>query len=142
MLLTSDRRTRAAARRAPQRLNLSPKPPRRQGDRRESPRVPRRLLVRDSAGADFALCAGDVSLGGARWRADRFPENGRVEIRFHLPNFSRLACATARVVRAELDDDTLELLATYEDLDVRAELALARFLEDRARLAADLAAGA
>ncbi len=141
MLLTSDRRNRAD-RRMPQRLNLLPKPPRRQGDRRESPRVPRRLLVRDSAGADFALCAGDVSLGGARWRADRFPENGRVEIRFHLPNFSRLACATARVVRADLEEDALELLAAYEDLDVRTELALARYLEDSARLAAELAAGA
>jgi hypothetical protein len=140
MLTTPDRRS-PRDRRGPSRLDeeveRTATAPRRKGDRRDCLRVPRILLVRElSAPDEYEMSPGDVSLGGVRWRSDHVPVGGTVEVCFRVPDFAQEVKAIAEVARVEhLEGREHRIHATFSELDVKAELALARYIESRERLA-------
>lgn len=136
MLILPDRRDRKE-RRGPAKVeeSLERKAPRRRGDRRDSPRVPRIILVREAgSGGEYEKSPGDLSLGGCRWRSEHFPESRQVELCIRVPGYARPVQARAEVIRVELLADELELHATFTEIDVKAELAIARYLESRQQL--------
>lgn len=139
MLITSDRRTRKDRRgpiRVEDRIERKAGPPRRREDRRDSPRVPRIIHVRElGEDGEFEKAPGDVAVGGVRWRSDHYPSSRQVELTLRIPGYARPVTATARIVRVELLDDELQLHATFEEIDVKDELAIARFIHGRAALA-------
>lgn len=106
---------------------------RRIGERRESPRLKRQLEVPSEEGVSI-LCEGDLSLGGVRFRTAFPPRARELEIRFTLPDVLGEVSALAEVVRTQQDGAFIEVHARFIDLDLKAELALARFLESRARM--------
>ena len=100
------------------------------GDRRESPRVPMRFLVRDLAESDAYLeREGDLSLGGIRWDG-KYPASGtRVEVRFRIPGVAREIRALGEIIRVAEKGEGLDFHLRFTDLAVQAELEIARYLD-------------
>lgn len=137
MLIVPDRRSRRDRRDSRPRLEepLERKAPRRREDRRDSPRVPRIILVREQGTrGDYEKSPGDVSLGGVMWKSEHFPPSRKVEIAVRIPGYASPVKAQCEVIRVELLEDELEIHAVFTDIAVKAELAIARFLDDRNRL--------
>ena len=53
-----------------------------------------------------------------------------------VPGYAIPVKAVAEVIRVELLDDELELHASFTEIDVKAELAIARYVESRMKLSA------
>jgi hypothetical protein len=134
--ITRDRRSKIDRRH----LKLVPEPLERFGERREgeerrsSPRAPLRLWVVDPGESGVpAVYEGEVSLGGASWWTRYPPLAAEVDIHFRLPEGFETK-AHARVLRVLDDGDDHRVQVKFTDLPVKAELALARYLETRVRL--------
>jgi hypothetical protein len=98
-------------------------------DRRESPRVPMRFLVRDvDEGGSFADAEGDLAVGGIHWRGRYPPVGKKFEVRFRLPGVDKEIRTKAEVIRAR--DEGKELHLKFSQLDFHSELAIAKFLDD------------
>lgn len=139
MLTTPDRRSRKD-RRGPVRLDVPVErkatAPRRREDRRDSPRVPRIIHVRElGTSGEYEKAPGDLAIGGVRWRSDHYPTSRRVQLSVRVPGYARAVVATAHIVRVEILDDELQLHATFDEIDVKDELAVARFIDSRSSLA-------
>jgi hypothetical protein len=106
---------------------------RRIGERRDSPRLRKTLEIPSNEGP-IAVCDGDISLGGVRYRTAFPPRRGTIEVRFRLPDVLTEVSAIARVVRTRNDGAFTEVHARFVDMDLKDELALARFLETRSQL--------
>ncbi len=108
---------------------------RRAGDRRESPRIPLKVWVRDlTAGGSFEQRDGDVGVGGVLF-AERHPDIGAsVEVRFQLPGSDREILCKGEVLRVTEEADRRRYGAhlRFVDLDVASELAIARFIDEGA----------
>jgi uncharacterized protein (TIGR02266 family) len=109
---------------------VTPAPDRRGGERRDSPRVPMRFLLRDlEEGGSYQEGEGDLSIGGVYWRG-RYPAEGaQVEVRFRLPRTPRELRARGEIIRVEGANGALGYHVRFTDLDVESELNIARFLE-------------
>jgi hypothetical protein len=103
-------------------------------DRRESPRVPMRFLVRDpELGGSYEECAGDLAVGGAYFRARYPPVGKRYEVRFHLLWAGRDIRMKGEVLSLNHDGTGVGLHVRFTGGDVADELAIARFIEEAGR---------
>ena len=135
--MSDDRRSRIDRRH----LHLVPEPlerysERRGPERRASTRVAQRLWVADKTeGGVPEVHEGEIGLGGASWWT-RYPPLARdVDVHFRLPEGYELR-TRARVMRVLDDGDDHRVSVHFVDLPTKAELALARYLENRIRSAA------
>lgn len=102
-----------------------------QEDRRESPRVPMRFLVRDpSAGSSYQEHEGLLSLAGFAWPASEPPGGSDVEVRFSLGDGPEIE-AKGEIVREIEDSPSQKFHVLFTELDLQTELAIARYLDER-----------
>ena len=101
-------------------------------DRRESQRVPIELLVRDAAlGGSFEPYQGNLALGGVWFDAYHPPVGSRVEVRFLVPGGRQEIRAVGEVLRISRDGPRFGAHVKFVDIPLEAELAIARFLQER-----------
>lgn len=105
---------------------------RRNEERRDSPRVPMKFLIRDlKDDSGWHEREGDVSLGGIAW-SGKYPAMGTdVEVRFRLPGVPREVRASGEIIRVVQRTGSIEFNVRFTELDVRSELAIARFLDEQ-----------
>lgn len=103
-------------------------------ERRDSPRVPMKFLVRDKAeGGSFDEYEGDLAVGGAFFRG-RYPPAGNLyEVRFHLPGMSKDIRVTGELLRIRDEPKSKGYHLRFKDVDLASELAIAKYLDDLAR---------
>lgn len=100
-------------------------------DRRDSPRVPMRLKVRQAGSSgDFETRDGDLSLGGCAWQGSGMDAGTKVEVRFKLPILPDEVEATGEVLQVSQNAQGPLAHVRFMDLPVEAELAIARHLDD------------
>lgn len=124
---SKERRTHSA-------VSLGPKDPRRE-DRRESPRVPMKFLVRDTTASEGAWeeREGDLGLGGLSWKG-KFPAlTSFVDVRFRIPGVAKEIRARGEIIRMSGEGKDLGFHVRFTELDVQSELAIARHLDAAAR---------
>jgi hypothetical protein len=101
-------------------------------DRRDSDRVPIRLLVRDAAlGGSFEERAGNLGLGGVYYTEGHPPVGNRVELRFLLPGTRDEVRARGEILRVSREGGSFGAHVRFADMPIEAELAIARFLHRR-----------
>jgi uncharacterized protein (TIGR02266 family) len=99
-------------------------------DRRESRRVPIRLLVRDhSQGGSFEERDGNLGLGGVYFREAHPPQGSHVELRFVLPGTRAEISARGEVIHVDRDAEGFGAHVRFSGLPLEQELAIARFLD-------------
>jgi hypothetical protein len=99
-------------------------------ERRDSRRVPIRLLVRDVAlGGSFDEYEGNLALGGVYFDALHPPVGSRVEVRFLVPGAPEEVRAVCEVLRVSQQDRRFGAHVKFVDIPLDAELAIARFLQ-------------
>lgn len=104
-------------------------------DRRDSPRVPIRLKVRQAGGTEeWRERDGDLSLGGVAWNGDGLTAGTAVEVRFQLPGSPAEVEVRGEVLQVTQGPQGPAAHVRFQDLPVEAELAIARHL-DNVRLA-------
>ncbi len=104
-----------------------------EADRRESLRVPIRLMIRDAAlGGSFDERTGNLGLGGVYFTEGHPPHGTRVEIRFILPGQRMEVRAVGEILRVSREGDAFGAHVRFQDLPLETELAIARFLEGAA----------
>ncbi len=102
---------------------------RRMGDRRDSPRIPITLQVRDGAG-EFREAEGDLSVGGAYFVTAQTPSANQLELKFKLPGVRREIKTAAEVLRIGGYGGRVGVHVKFSDLDTQDELAVAKFIDD------------
>ena len=103
-----------------------------QDERRDSPRVPMQFLVRDVGLLDgeWEQREGDLSLGGISWKGKTAPHGTEVEVRFRLPKVPKEVRALGEILRVKSAGQGIDFHLRFTELDVRAELAIARYLDE------------
>jgi hypothetical protein len=105
-----------------------------ESDRRDSRRVPIRLMVRDAAlGGSFDERPGNLSLGGVYFTEGHPPYGTRVEVRFLLPGLQEEVRAVGEILRVSREPRAFGAHVRFQDLPLETELAIARFLEQEGR---------
>ncbi len=134
MLTAPDRRV--VSRRAPPKIfePLQRVAERREEERRDGPRVPREVTLIDCATGDRHDVSAFLSLEGLSWTSAQPLAGDAVEVLFRLPDLLEPQRLLAQVTRVSRRKDRFALHARFPELHVKVALALARFLEDRARL--------
>jgi len=112
----------------------SPKPEPSGAERRDSPRVPMKFLIRDKAeGGSFDEYQGDLAVGGAFFHG-RYPPTGTLyEVRFHLPGMGKDIRLTGELLRVRDEARGKGYHLKFKDVDLDSELAIAKYLDDLAR---------
>jgi hypothetical protein len=101
-----------------------------ESDRRDSRRVPIRLMIRDAAlGGSFDERPGNLSLGGIYFTEGHPPYGTRVEVRFLLPGQRGEVRAVGEILRVSREGKAFGAHVRFQDLPLEDELAIARFLE-------------
>lgn len=101
-------------------------------ERRDSARVPIRLMVRDlGLGGSFEEREGNLALGGVYFAEGHPPIGNRVELRFLVPGTRVEVRAVGEVLRVTRAGAAFGAHVRFEGLPLEAELALARFLEGK-----------
>ncbi len=99
-------------------------------DRRDSRRVPIRLLVRDpSLGGSFEEYGGNIGIGGVYFDALHPPVGSELELRFILPGSREEIHALGEVLRVSREGIRFGAHVKFVDIPLDAELAVARFLQ-------------
>jgi len=99
-------------------------------DRRDSKRVPVRMLVRDlTVGGSFEEQPGNLGLGGVYFAKGHPPPGNRVEVRVLLPGTRVEIRAAGEIVQVSHDASGFGAHVRFADLPLETELALARFLD-------------
>ncbi len=102
------------------------------GDRRDSPRVAMKFLVREKGeeGA-YEERDGDLSLGGIHWVGKTAPLGKDVEVRFRLPGVAREIRTDGEIIRlSSTEGKQIGFHVRFTELDLPDELSIARFLDD------------
>jgi hypothetical protein len=100
-------------------------------ERRDSPRVPMRFLVRlAGSGAEFEAREGDLSLGGCAWKGGGMAPGTQVELRFLLPSLPDELLVRGEVLKLTDGPQGAATHARFVELPVETELAIARYLDD------------
>ena len=135
MTLPKNRRAQPRRNRLAISEGIERKGERRAEDRRDSPRIKRRLKI-SAAGEATVLqeLEGEGSLGGASWKTRAWPPTGPVLVRFRLPDVLGEVSAVARIIQAKRLGRVFEVHVRFVQMDLISELALARFLDGRSRL--------
>jgi hypothetical protein len=102
-------------------------------ERRDSARIPIRLMVRDLAvGGSFDERVGNLSVGGVFFTDGHPPLGSRVELRFLLPGRrGEEIRATGEVLRVTREGSAFGAHVRFVEMPLEAELAVARYLEGR-----------
>lgn len=101
-----------------------------EADRRDSERVPIHVLVRDAAlGGSYDPFEGNLALGGLFFDALHPPAGQRLDVRFILPGGQDEIRARAEVLRVSREGVRFGTHLRFVDMDLDAELAIARFLQ-------------
>src|SRR5688572_17746884 len=88
-------------------------------ERRDSPRVPMRFLVRDVVeGGSYLEREGDLSLGGIYWKGKYPPFGTQVEVRFRLPGVPKEIRARGEIIRVMEKGHDLDFHVRFVELDV------------------------
>jgi hypothetical protein len=96
-------------------------------ERRDSARIPVRLLVREPAlGGSYEEREGNLSIGGVLYWALHPPVGGRVEVRFFIPAFRREVRAVGEVLRVTREGGRFGTHVRFVDLPIEEEMTLAR----------------
>jgi len=99
-------------------------------DRRDSKRVPVRMLVRDlTVGGSFEEQPGNLGLGGVYFTKGHPPPGNQVELRVLLPGTRSEIRATGEIVQVSQEAGGFGAHVRFADLPLEDELALARFLD-------------
>jgi hypothetical protein len=104
---------------------------RRMGDRRESPRLPIKVWVRNAAATDFEEVEGDISVGGMHFTDVRPIQGKKIDLRFKLPNRDAEVRVQGDVVEVSSKGNRYGAHVRFTDLDVETELAIARYIDER-----------
>ena len=96
-------------------------------DRRDSARIPMRLLVREPAlGGSYEPRDGNLAIGGVLYWSLHPPVGGRVEVRFFIPGFRKEVEAVGEVLRVSRDGDRFGTHVRFVEIPLDAEMTLAR----------------
>ncbi len=107
---------------------------RRMGERRDSPRVPMKFLLRDIAeGGSYEERDGDLAIGGIYWKGKHAPVGTEVEVRFRLKGVPSEVRAKGEIIRVSDQGKGLDFHVRFTELDVKSELAIARFIDSNGR---------
>lgn len=102
-------------------------------DRRESPRVPLKLFVREAdAGNSFMEKNGDIGVGGVYFEDPAPPVGAAVELRFTLPGRDvkvEIQCR-GEIVRVCDCHGKFGAHVRFLEMSTEDELAIAKFLDD------------
>lgn len=101
-------------------------------ERRDSPRVPMTFLLRDISNprAGWEERHGDLSIGGIAWRGKTPPHGTTVDVRFRLMGVPKEIHCKGEIIRVVDQGQTIEFRVRFTELDVNAELAIAKYLDD------------
>jgi uncharacterized protein (TIGR02266 family) len=100
-------------------------------ERRESPRVPMRFLVRRAGSeAGFEAFEGDLSLGGCALRGGALEGGTQVELRLLLPSAPDELKVQGEVLPGARSEPGGAARVRFLNLSVEEELAIARHLDD------------
>ena len=103
-------------------------------ERRDSPRVPMKFLLRDvSEGGSYVEREGDLSLGGIYWRGKYPPHGTDVEVRFRLAGIPREIRAKGEIIRVMDRGNNIDFHVRFVELDVTSELEIAKYLDEVTR---------
>ncbi len=99
-------------------------------DRRDSERIPIRLLVRDATlGGSFEERQGNLALGGVYFTEGHPPQGNQVEVRFIIPGTREEVRAVGEILRVSREGSSFGAHVRFRDLPLETELAIARFLQ-------------
>lgn len=99
-------------------------------ERRDSARVPLRLLVRDVAlGGSFEPYDGNVGIGGVYFEALHPPVGTALELRFIVPGAREEVRVAGDVLRVSREGHRFGAHVRFVEIPLEAELAIARFLQ-------------
>lgn len=101
-------------------------------DRRGSPRVPCALEVRyPGLGDRFEVTEGSISLGGVDFIASRSAPESSLVVEVRLPVGASSIHTTAVPLSERPEEEGRRISASFIGLDIRTELALARWLDEQ-----------
>jgi len=101
-----------------------------ESDRRDSLRVPVRLLVRDvGLGGSFEPFDGNLGIGGVYFEALHPPVGSRLELRFLVPGARGEIRVAGEVLRVSREGPRFGAHVRFVEIPLEAELAIARFLQ-------------
>lgn len=89
------------------------------------------FLVRDQ-GEDnlWEERQGDLSIGGIHWTGKTPPKGQQVEVRFRLPGIPKELRASGEIIRLSEAGGGIGFHVRFTELDVKSELAIAKYLDD------------
>ncbi len=101
-------------------------------DRRDSPRVPMRFLVRDAglSEGDWEERDGDLSLGGISWEGKTPALGTEVDVRFRLAGTSREVRVRGELIRVKDAGSSIGFHLRFTDVELDAERAIAKYLDE------------
>lgn len=101
-------------------------------ERRDSPRVPMTFLLRDVSNpkGGWEERTGDLSIGGIAWKGRTPPHGTTVDVRFRLMGVPKEVQCKGEIIRVVDQGQTIEFRVRFTELEVNAELALAKYLDD------------
>ena len=105
---------------------------RRMGDRRESPRLPIKVWVKNSTADTFEQVQGDISVGGMLF-VDKLPISGKkIDLRFKLPGRAAEVRVHGEVVQISKKDTGYGAHVRFGEMELETQRAIARFIDAHA----------
>lgn len=134
---SKDRRNEAAPEKKPRARKVVPertelrRRERRMGDRRESPRLPIKVWVKNTASNKFEQVDGDLSVGGMHF-VDKLPIEGKkIDLRFKIPGRDEEVRVSGEVIQVSKKQTGYGAHVRFGDMDLDTQLAIARFIDER-----------
>ncbi len=101
-------------------------------DRRDSPRLLERFLIRETGDddGDWERHQGDLSLGGFSWTGTHPTYGKAVDVRFRLKGVTHEIRARGEVIRVKTSGKQVEFHVRFTQLSAEDEMAIAKFIDD------------
>jgi PilZ domain len=102
-------------------------------DRRESPRLIERFLIRESGDdeGDWERHEGNLSLGGFAFTGTHPTYSNAVDVRFRLKGVAQEIRARGEVIRVKTEGKQVEFHVRFTQLSEGDEMDIAKFIDDR-----------